>query len=195
MPKIHLQIQLTFLATTSFSAAVPVPMSLDATVPGSMVVAVQAHMVAVHVGDNIVLHVHKSINSALQQSSPGPPYIIPPCQITEEALATNNRQLWPWWGVIMWVPLPTTMAKYFHHSPMMLPKDTMEAPVNSRLHLLQPRQAKRSDPWPRGLSKSPNTVQPLGQKLHGLYGLPQGRPVAPHLPGVHLAWYLCPGAN
>ena len=42
----------------------------------------------------------------------------------------------------MWVLLPTTMPKYLHHSPIMLPKDTMKAPVNSRLHLLQQGRAK-----------------------------------------------------
>ena len=48
-------------------------MSLDAIVPVSVVVAVQVHMVAVQVGDNVVLHVHKSIDglcSSPAQASP-----------------------------------------------------------------------------------------------------------------------------
>ena len=70
------------------------------------------------------------------------PYIIPPGYITEEALIANNRQIWRWWGANMWVLLPTNMSKYLLHSPMMVLKDIKEAPVNSRLYLLQPRQAK-----------------------------------------------------
>ena len=48
-------------------------MSPDATVPGSVVVAVQVHMVAVHVGDNVVLHVHKSVNGPCSSPAQAPP--------------------------------------------------------------------------------------------------------------------------
>ena len=48
-------------------------MSLDATVPGSVVVAVQVHMVAVHMGDNVVLHVYKSINGPCSSPAQAPP--------------------------------------------------------------------------------------------------------------------------
>ena len=48
-------------------------MSPDATVPGSVVVAVQVHMVAVHRGDNVVLHVHKSINGPCSSPAQIPP--------------------------------------------------------------------------------------------------------------------------
>ena len=51
----------------------------DAIVPVSMVGAVQVHMVAVHVGDNVVLHIHKSINgpysSPTQAPLHNPPWI------------------------------------------------------------------------------------------------------------------------
>ena len=42
----------------------------------------------------------------------------------------------------MWFLLPTTMSNYLYYNPMMLPPDKIEAPVNRKLHLLQPRQAK-----------------------------------------------------
>ena len=53
-------------------------MSPDATVPGSVVVAVQVHMVAVHVGDNVVLHVHKSASMGPAAVQPRPPLHNPP---------------------------------------------------------------------------------------------------------------------
>ena len=48
-------------------------MSPDATMPGPVVVAVQVHMVAVHVGDNIVLHVHKSVDVPCSSPAQAPP--------------------------------------------------------------------------------------------------------------------------
>ena len=48
-------------------------MSPDAIAPVSVVVAVQMHMGAVHVGDNVVLHVHKSIDGPYSSPAQAPP--------------------------------------------------------------------------------------------------------------------------
>ena len=79
----------------------------------------------------------------------------------------------------MWVPLPTTMAKYFHHSPMMLPKDTMEAPVNSRLHQLQPRQAKDQIHGQGDHPKVPTLYNPWGKSHTDFTGYPKAGPLLP----------------
>ena len=55
-----------------FSAAVPIPMSTDIIVSVSVVVAVQVHMVAVHVGNNAVLHVYKFFNGACSSPAQAP---------------------------------------------------------------------------------------------------------------------------
>ena len=47
-------------------------MSPDAIVPGSVVDAVQVHMVAVHVGDN-VLHAQESVNGPCNSPAQAPP--------------------------------------------------------------------------------------------------------------------------
>ena len=48
-------------------------MSPDATVPGSVVVAVQVHMVAVHVGDNVVLYAQKPFDGPCNSPAQAPP--------------------------------------------------------------------------------------------------------------------------
>ena len=79
----------------------------------------------------------------------------------------------------MWVPLPTTVAKYLHHSPMMLPKDTIEAPVNSRLHLLQSRQAKDQIHGQEDYLKVPTLYNPWGKSYTNFTGYPKAGPLLP----------------
>ena len=43
---------------------VPVPMSPDVIVPASVVVAMQVNIVAVHMGNNALLHIYKAIYGA-----------------------------------------------------------------------------------------------------------------------------------
>ena len=97
----------------------------------------------------------------------------------EEALTANNRQLGLWWGALMWVLIPTIMSKYLHHSPMMLPQDMIEAPVNSKLHLLQPKQAKYQIHGQRDYPKVPTLYKPWDKSHTDFMGYPKTGPLLP----------------
>ena len=77
----------------------------------------------------------------------------------------------------MWALLPTTMPKYLHYSPMLLAQDTMKAPVNIRLHLSQPRQAKDQIHCQRDYSEVPTLYIPWVKSYTNFTGHPKTGPV------------------
>ena len=72
----------------------------------------------------------------------------------------------------MSVPQPTTTPRYLHHSPMVLLQDMMEALVDGRLHLLQPRQAKDQIHGQRDYPLVPTLYNPWGKSYSSSMGHP-----------------------